>query len=54
MTNYSSRKLELLALKWAVCNKFKDYLVGKEFTVYTDNSPLSHLETSKLGAVESG
>lgn len=53
MTNYSSRKLELLALKWAVCNKFKDYLVGKEFTVYTDNNPLSHLETSKLGAVES-
>jgi len=53
MTNYSSRKLELLALKWAVCNKFKDYLVGKEFTVYTDNNPLSHLETSKLGAIES-
>jgi len=53
MSNYSSRKLELLALKWAVCDKFKDYLAGREFIIYTDNSPLSHLETSKLGAVES-
>ena len=53
MANYSSRKLELLALKWAVCHKFRDYLVGKEFVVYTDNSPLSHLETSKFGAIES-
>jgi len=40
-------------LKWAVCDKFKDYLAGREFIIYTDNSPLSHLETSKLGAVES-
>jgi len=53
MSNYSSRKLELLALKWAVCDQFKDYLAGREFIIYTDNSPLSHLETSKLGAVES-
>ena len=26
MRNYSSAKLELLALKWAICEKFKDYL----------------------------
>ena len=25
MQNYSSAKLELLALKWAVCDKFRDY-----------------------------
>lgn len=50
--NYSSFKLELLALKWAVTEKFKDYLYGAEFTVYTDNNPLVHLETARLGAVE--
>ena len=28
MHNYSSAKLELLALKWAVMEKFRDYLLG--------------------------
>ena len=41
MRNYSSAKLELLALKWAVCEKFKDYLIGSKFTVLTDNNPLT-------------
>ncbi len=50
--NYSSFKLELLALKWAVTEKFKDYLTGIKFTVYTDNKPLAHLQTACLGAVE--
>lgn len=50
--NYSSFKLELLALKWAVAEKFKDYLWGVKFIVYTDNNPLVHLQTAKLGAVE--
>ena len=50
--NYSSFKLELLALKWAVTEKFKDYLWGAQFTVYTDNNPLVHLDTAKLGALE--
>lgn len=50
--NYSSFKLELLALKWAVTEKFKDYLWGSQLTVYTDNNPLVHLSTAKLGAIE--
>ena len=33
MKSYSSAKLELLALKWSVCEKFKDYLIGSKFTV---------------------
>ena len=50
MCNYSSAKLELLALKWAVTEKFRDYLLGSKFTVYTDNNPLAYIQTSKLGA----
>lgn len=50
--NYSSFKLELLALKWALSEKFKDYLWGAQVTVVTDNNPLVHLQTAKLGAVE--
>ncbi|XP_063850972.1 uncharacterized protein LOC135094643 [Scylla paramamosain] len=53
MSNYSSRKLELLALKWAVTEQFKHYLVGGHFIVLTDNNPLAHLNSAKLGAVES-
>ena len=52
MREYSSMKLELLALKWAVCEKFKDYLYGSIFEVWTDNNALSHLQTAKLGATE--
>ena len=51
-SNYSSFKLELLAMKWAVVEKFKDYLWGSKVTVVTDNNPLVHLQTAKLGAVE--
>ena len=49
MHNYSSAKLELLALKWAVTEKFRDYLLWSKFTVYTDNNPLAYIQTSKLG-----
>ena len=52
MQNYSSLKLELLGLKWAVTEKFKNYLYGASFTVRTDNNPLCHLSTAKLSAVE--
>ena len=39
-------------MKWAVTEKFKDYLWGAQFTVYTDNNSLVHLDTAKLGALE--
>ena len=50
MKNYSSAKLELLALKWSGCEKFKDYLIGSKFTILMDNNPLTHVQTSRLGA----
>ena len=52
MRNYSSAKLELLALKWVVTEKFKDYLLGSQFTVYTDNNPLAYVKGSKLGVAQ--
>ena len=53
MDNYISMKLELLALYWAVAIKFRDMLIGSEFTVFTDNNPLSYIQsTVKLGATE--
>ena len=50
MSYYSSAKLELLALKWAVMEKFWDYLLGLWFQVYMDNNPLAYIQDSKLGA----
>ena len=35
-----------------MCEKFKDYLLGSKFTVYTDNNPLVYVKTSKLGAAQ--
>ena len=49
--NYSAYKLEFLALKWAVTEKFSDYLALNHFTVLTDNNPLTYILTSaKLDA----
>ena len=50
--NYSSAKLELLVLKWVVTEKFRDYLLGSQFTAYTDNNPLAYIKESKLRAVQ--
>lgn len=50
--NYSSMKLELLALKWAVAEIFRGYLLGSKVVVVTDNNPLCYLKTAKLGAIE--
>ena len=42
-------KLEFLALKWSVTERFHEYLYGGEFEVYTDNNPLTCiLTTAKL------
>ena len=50
--NYPVHKLEFLALKWAVTDKFQDYLYGNQFTVRTDNNPLTYvLTTAKLDAM---
>ena len=49
--NYSTYKLEFLALKWAITEKFSDYLTGPSFKVYTDNNPLTYiLKSPKLDA----
>ena len=50
--NLHSGKLEFLALKWCITEKFKDYLhFGPRFTVFTDNNPLTYvLSTAKLNA----
>ena len=47
MQNYSSSKLELLALKRAVMEKPRDYFLGSKFTIYTDNNPLTYVKESK-------
>ena len=48
---YSAYKLEFLPLKWAITEKFGDYLAVNHFTVLTDNNPLTHiLSTAKLDA----
>ena len=52
MHDYSSTKIKLMALKWSVCEKFKDYLLGSKFTVFTDNNPLVYVKTSKLGTAQ--
>ena len=44
--NYHSTKLEFLALKWAVTEHFKEYLLYQPFLVKTDNNPLMHIMTT--------
>ncbi len=45
-------KLDFVALKWAMTEKFREYLLGQKCVVYTDNNPLSHLASAKLGVTE--
>lgn len=48
---YPAHKLEFLALKWSIVEKFQDYLYGNPFTVVTDNNPLTYvLKSAKLDA----
>ncbi len=50
-----SGKFEFLALKWAITERFRDYLYyAPFFTVYSDNNPLTYvLSTAKLNATGS-
>ncbi|XP_076439171.1 uncharacterized protein LOC143278045 [Babylonia areolata] len=48
----SSMKLEFLAMKWAITEKFRHYLIGATFVVLTDNNPLVRFQTAALGALE--
>ena len=49
--NYPAYKLEFLALKWAITDRFHEYLYSGQFDVYTDNNPLTYILTSaKLDA----
>ena len=43
--NYHSTKLEFLALKWAVMEHFKEYLLYQHFLVKTDNNLLTYIMT---------
>ena len=52
MRNYILAKLELLALKWAMTEKFQDYLLGSKFTRHTDNNPSAYVRECKLGVVQ--
>lgn len=47
--NYSSMKLEFLAHKWTVTEKF---LLGHKCNFYTDKNILSHLSSAKPGTTE--
>ncbi|KAJ8007789.1 hypothetical protein DPEC_G00097840 [Dallia pectoralis] len=50
-SRYPAHKLEFLALKWAVTEKFQDYLYGNMFFAVTDSNPLTYILTSaKLDA----
>ena len=40
--NYHSNKLEFLALKWAIVEHFKEYLLSQPFLVKTDNNPFTY------------
>lgn len=43
---YPAHKLEFLALKWAVADKFHNYLYGVQFLVCTDNNPQTYIQTT--------
>lgn len=46
--NYPVYQPEFFALKWAVVDKFHNYLYGAKFTVRTDNNLLTYVMLSRL------
>ena len=50
-SHYPAHKLEFLTLKWAMVEKFHEYLYGSTFDVHTNNNPHTYvLTTAKLDA----
>ena len=50
-SHYPAHKVEFLAVKWVVIEKFHEYLYGSTFDVNMDNNPLTYmLTTAKLDA----
>ena len=50
-SHYPAHKLGVLALKWAVVEKFHEYLYGLTFHVHMDNNPLTYvITTAKVDA----
>ena len=48
---YPVHKLEFLALKWAISDKFHEYLYSSVFEVWTDNNPLTYvMKSAKVDA----
>ena len=44
---YHSSKLEFLAVKWAVCHHFQDFLYYvPHFKIFTDNNPITYITTA--------
>ena len=46
--NYDVHKLEFLASKWSVIERFHEYLYGGHFEAYTDNNPLTYILTTAI------
>ena len=44
--NYPAHKLDFVALKWAITDRFHEYLYGGQFDVCMDNNPLTYILTS--------
>lgn len=50
MSNYSSMKLELLTLKWAVKEKFREYLQGNVFLICNRQKPCKLFADNEFGS----
>ena len=43
---YPAHKLEFLTLKWAITDRYDEYLYGGTFDIYTNNNPLTYILTT--------
>ena len=42
----------MLALKWVLVEKLRDYLLGSKLTIYTVNNPLAYVKDSRVGEAQ--